>query len=60
MKYDREYKKKTEVHFGKEMEVWYAKGLPGLTLEEMEEAKARGENIRQYRYCPKLNPTTYE
>ncbi len=57
---ERESKIKKEIHGGREVEVVYLKGMPGLTAEEMLEKRARGENVHRFRFCPPLDPRTFE
>ena len=57
---ERESKIKKEIHGGKEVDVVYLRGMPGLTAEEMLERRARGQNVHRFRFCPKLDPRTFE
>ena len=57
---ERERKRKREVHWGEEMEVVYLKGNPGLTVEEIAAAQERGEKVHKFRFCPALDPRTFE
>ena len=57
---ERESKIKKEIHGGEEVDVVYLRGMPGLTAEEMLEKRARGENVHRFRFCPPLDPRTFE
>jgi hypothetical protein len=49
-----------EVYGGKEFDVLYRKGTPGLTREEMDAARAKGIIPPGFKFCAKLNPGTFE
>ncbi len=51
---------KKELHGGEEMDVVYLEGRPGLSAEQMIEARARGENVHWFRFCPALDPRAFE
>ena len=55
-----EYKRILRDFDGDKLELWYRKGVPGKSLEEVEEARARGEVVHRFNYCPPLNPRSYE
>jgi len=57
---EREKKIKKMKFADKELDIIFAKGTPGKSIAEMEAARARGEFVHKFNYCPALNPRTYE
>lgn len=45
---------------GEEFDVVFVKGNPGKNRTELDEMRARGEQVNNFRYCADLNPRTYE
>lgn len=44
---------------GEIIDIVFRKGKPGMTVEEVQEARARGEMVNDMSICPKNNPRTY-
>lgn len=51
---------KKETYGGKEFDVTYVKGTPGKTKEMLAEARARGERVGMFNFCPVLEPGVLE
>lgn len=43
-----------------EIDVIYSPGTPGVTMEQMKEMAARGQQAHVFNFCPELKPETYE
>ncbi len=53
------FKTKKRDCFGEEVDVIFRKGKPGMTIEEVNAARAEGKNVMEHSICPALNPRTY-
>ena len=56
---DGKYKIEKETFDGEEFDVIFRKGNPGITIEQVQEMRARGEDVDAKSILPPFRPRTY-